>query len=153
MLTQPIGLAALSFGGSLVHVVRVEAQVGITSGVGQVTLIARAPLQGSLEGLAVHPGIGLRGGDQGTITLRISANSGYRLVVRGSGMTPADARIWVRSVSGEFQEVTQGSSVVVADDSQPAAEKERQLEYLRDSSGDPALRLPLQYELQISPAI
>jgi hypothetical protein len=87
------------------------------------------------------------------ITLRISANSGYRLVVRGTGITPAEARIWVRSVSGEFQEVTNGSSVIVADDSHPVRDEERRLEYLRESSGDPDLRLPLQYELQMSPAI
>ena len=144
---------AMVVGGSLALAGSVEAQVGISSSAVPVTLIARAPLQGSLEGLVIQPGIGLP--DQkhsGTITLRVSANSGYRLVVRGGGEFPPDARLWVRSVSGEFEEVMEGSSVVVADDAHPAGIEERRVEYQIHGAGDETA-LPVRYELQINPAI
>lgn len=148
-----IGCTALVLGGSLVLVGSLEAQVGISSSAVPVTLLARVPLQGSLEGLLIQPGIGLPGkGHGGTVTLRVSANSGYRLVVRGGGGFPPDARIWVRSVSGEFQEVIQGSSVVVADDAHPAGVEERRVEYRIQGAGDETA-LPVRYELQINPAI
>ena len=144
---------ALVVGGSLVVAGSVEAQVGISSSAAPVTLVARAPLQGSLEGLVIQSGIGLPDQEHsGTITLRVSANSGYRLVVRGGGEFPPDARIWVRSVSGEFQEVMEGSSVVVADDAHPARIEERRVEYRIQGAGDQTA-LPVRYELQINPAI
>jgi hypothetical protein len=147
------GCTTLVVAGSLALAGSVEAQVGISSGAAPVTLVANAPLQGSLEGLVIQPGIGLPNQEHsGTITLRVSANSGYRLVVRGGGELPPDARIWVRSVSGEFQEVMQGSSVVVADDAHPAGIEERRVEYRIQGAGDETV-LPVRYELQINPAI
>jgi hypothetical protein len=147
------GCTTLVVGVSLALAGRVEAQVGISSSAAPVMLVANAPLQGSLEGLVVQSGIGLP--DQkhsGTITLRVSANGGYRLVVRGGGEFPPDARIWVRSVSGEFQEVREGSSVVVADDTHPAGVEERRVEYWIQGAGDETA-LPVRYELQINPSI
>jgi hypothetical protein len=133
---------------------RAEAQVGLTSGIAQVGLIARAPLQGTIEGLETHGGIGLSS-SQGneSITLRLSSNSGYRLIVRGSGVRSEELRIWFRSVAGELEEITDGSAVVVADGSKTTGITERKVEYRVEGVTKDSEPLPVYYELQVSPSL
>jgi hypothetical protein len=120
-----------------------EAQVGIQSGVAQVSLIARSLPQGSLQAVA----------GEGTLNLRVSANKGYSLVVRGASQTTG-SRTWVRSVNGEFQEVTPGSSVTVVRDQDGTVDVQQTIEYrVESATAGEQDRLPFTYELHIAPTI
>ena len=128
------------------------AQVGLTSGMAQVTLVARVAPRGTIQAVSpqretVHSGL-IR---EATVTVRLAANTGYQLIVRGTA-TPA-SRIWVRSVNGEFQELTAGSAVVVARDSRGGGEWERSVHYRIEASGNEAPVLPVRYEIAIAPTI
>jgi hypothetical protein len=86
--------------------------------------------------------------------VRMSANTGYQLVARGTGA--ASSRIWVRAASGEFQELTAGSSVTVARDTHCAGQWEREVRYRiegSDSNDDGSLALPVRYEIAINPTM
>jgi hypothetical protein len=145
------GILALGLVSALAG--RATAQVGLTSGLAQVTLAARAPVQGSIQDVLTQPGIGLpNGGSQGSITLRMSANSGYRLVVRGTGRSEG-VRIWFRSAAGEMREVTEGAAIVLVDDVHPSGIAERRVEYRVEGAGEGSDRLPVRYELEISPTL
>ena len=131
-----------------------EAQVGLRSAPVQVALVARAVPSGSIRSLG-----DLRwtrradGAREITHVLRLSANTGYSLVVR-RGWQPAHGRTWVRSVNGQFQEVTPGSSVTIARGQDGAVELEHRIHYRIQSatSGEPA-QLPVTYELHIDPTL
>ena len=141
-------LGFLTFGRSA------EAQVGIQSGLAKVDLVARSLPHGSLEAWGGE-GSTRRVGTlrEGTLTLRISTNHGYSLVVRGTPQARA-ARTWVRSAAGEFQEVTPGSPVTVARDQSGNLNLEQAVEYRVESTtaGEPA-GLPVSYELRIAPTL
>lgn len=59
-----------------------------------------------------------------SVAVRLSANTGYQLIVRGTGSPTS--RVWVRATNGEFQELTAGSSVTVARDAHNAGRWERE---------------------------
>jgi hypothetical protein len=127
-----------------------RSQVGISSGLTQITLVARVAPHGSIKGVSAERETGRMGGlREASTTVRLSANAGYRLVVKAAG-TPS-SRVWVRAVTGEFQELTAGSSVTVARGTQ-AVESEREVQYRIESAGD-ELGLPVRYELAIAPQI
>jgi hypothetical protein len=132
----------------------VEAQIGLTSGVAQVALIARIAPRGSIQAVSAQRETGRVGTmREASVTVRMSANTGYQLVVKGTG-TPT-SRIWVRSANGEFQELTAGSSVTVAQDTHCAGQWEREVRYrieAQDAPGDPTV-LPVRYEIAINPVI
>jgi hypothetical protein len=141
-----VGLIAAGAGRS-------EAQIGLSSGVAQVVLMARAPVQGSIQGLFSEPGIGLPGGSsQGRITLHLSANTGYRLLARATDHS-GGTRIWLRSVNGKMEEVTEATAVIVVDDAHPRGIAERRVEYRVDGVVGEPDQLPVRYELQIKPVL
>jgi hypothetical protein len=130
-----------------------DAQVGIRSEVAQMTLTARSVPQGLIRAVEPARQIGRNGTTiEATMMVRLSANTGYRLAVRG-GLTAN--RIWVRDVNGVYQELTGTSSVTVARNQHGAGEWEREVRYRVAVSEEKELSesLPVRYELAIDPTI
>jgi hypothetical protein len=142
LVTTAMALLAITSGA--------EGQVGLTSGMTQVALVARVAPRGSIQGVSAQRETGKIGAvREVSVTVRMTTNTGYRLVVKATEV-PA-ARIWVRSVTGEFQELTAGSSVIVARDTRCAGQWEREVRYrIEELAGAPAI-LPVRYELAITP--
>jgi hypothetical protein len=132
----------------------VEAQIGLTSGMAQLALVARIPPRGSIQGVGAQRETGRVGSiREASVTVRMSANTGYQLMVKGTGAPTS--RIWVRAVNGQFQELTAGSSVTVAQDTHCAGQWEREVHYrieTQESAGDLTV-LPVRYEIAINPVI
>ncbi len=132
-----------------------EAQVGLRSAPVQVALVARAIPGGSIHGAGDLRGTRRSGTAlEGTHTLRLSANSNYLLVVRGPSRAAHAPRTWVRSVNGDFQEITSGSAVTVARNPGGVVEVKQLVQYLIQSSpGGDSAPLPVTYELHIAPTL
>jgi hypothetical protein len=131
-----------------------EAQAGLGSAPVQVTLVARAAPRGSVGSLDEVRWTRRDGAREGTQVLRLSANTSYSLVVHGAQQPVRGSRTWVRSLSGEFQELRFGSSVTVARGQGGAVELEHPIHYRVESAagGEPA-QLPVTYELRITPTL
>ncbi|HEV2086082.1 MAG TPA: hypothetical protein VGR09_13475 [Gemmatimonadales bacterium] len=128
-----------------------ESQVGIPSGLVQVALVAHVAPRGSIQNVSAERETGRMGSvREALVTVRVAANTGYQLVVRGSAV--AGSRIWVRGVNGEFQELTAGSSVTVARGTRAAGQWDREVQYRIESAGD-LKSLPVRYEIAINPTL
>lgn len=139
---------------ALMSVSTAWAQVGLASGVSQVTLVVRsAPRASALAVGSIH-----RTGRQGDMThatmdLQLSASSPYRLVVRGV-LGATGGQVWVQSVDGTYHQVVAGSSVTVAHGSRAPAHFRRQVKFQFDRGVPSALsKLPVRYELVMVPKI
>lgn len=134
---------------------RLEAQVGLSSGMAQVALVARVAPRGSVDGVTPQRETGrTRSIREASVTVRMFANTGYQLVVRGTG-APA-SRLWVRAAGGEFQEVSAGSSVTVVRDARGGGTREHQVQYRMETTGGAESvmpSLPVRYEIAISPTM
>ena len=132
----------------------VEAQIGLTSGMAQVALVARIAPRGSIQGVSGQRETRRVGTiREASVTVRMSANTGYQLMVKGTGTSTS--RIWVQATNGEFQELTAGSSVTVARDTHCAGQWEREVHYrieAPESTTDQTV-LPVRYEIAINPVI
>lgn len=133
----------------------VAAQVGIASNVAQVAILVRVPLEASVH--SVGPVV--RSSSNGQVTeasvkMRLSINTAYRLVAVGLP-SPRAARTWVRSSTGEFQELAPGAKVTVAREPRTAGQSEREVSYRIESpaGNEQAESLPVRYEVVINPAI
>jgi hypothetical protein len=133
---------------------RSEAQVGITSGMAQIALVARVAPRGSIEGVGPQRETARVGSvREASVTVRLVANTGYQLVVRGMASA---TRVWVRGANGEFQKLSAGSAVTVARDSRGNGPREHQVEYrieASDVAGNEAPVLPARYEIAINPTM
>ena len=131
-----------------------EAQVGLSSSPVQVALLARAAPLGSVHSIGDVRWMRREGAREATQVLRLSANTRYSLVVRGVQQPVRGSRAWVRSLSGEFQEVLPNSSVTVARGQGGGVELDHPIHYRIESaaSGEPA-QLPVTYELRIAPTL
>ena len=136
----------------------VQAQEGLRSRSLQVALIARVPARGALQSVGPAHEVGTIGElKQASVSLKLSANSGCRLVVlRSVGSTDNEnhARIWVRNAAGDFEELRPGSGVTVARDRVFGGEEQREVRYLFDthgSAGMDATALPVRYEIRMDP--
>jgi hypothetical protein len=140
---------------AVVSPLALEAQVGLRSGMAQVALVARVAPRGSIQGVSPHRETGRLGSvREASVMVRWSANTGYQLIVRGTGVRTS--RIWVQAASGEFQELTAGSSVTVAQDSRRAGQWEREVRYRiesADAATDDLPVLPVRYEIAINPTM
>jgi hypothetical protein len=127
-----------------------QAQVGLTSGVAQVTLVARSSPQGALS-VGVTRDVSWEGSSRTmTAALRISANSGYRLAVRRSPDTAK--RVWVKSIDGNFQELTGDTPVIVDRGAHTGGERAREVQFrVEGPRSDRPTPLPIFYELVMSP--
>lgn len=130
-------------------------QVGLGSNVAQVSLVVRVAPKASIQGV----GPAVRSSSNGSVTeasvkVRLSTNTGYRLVAVGLPSSRG-SRMWVRSSTGEFQELTPGASVTVARESRTAGQLEREVSYRIESAAgsEQAESLPVRYEVVINPAI
>jgi hypothetical protein len=151
-------LVALSF--LAVAPAVLQAQVGLASGASQIALIARAAPQASINGVSPTQETARRGAlSEGTVKVRLSANTGYRLVVVGtaplSSTDQSASRVWVRAENGRFEELRSGGSVTVAHELRGAGEREREVRYRTESSEihESAQALPVRYELRVEPTI
>jgi hypothetical protein len=127
-----------------------RSQVGISSGLTQIALVARVGPYGSIRVVSAERETGRTGRmREASTTVRLSANTGYRLVVKAAGAS--STRIWVRAITGEFQELTAGSSVTIARGTQ-GVESDREVQYRIESAGD-ELGLLVRYELAIAPQL
>jgi hypothetical protein len=149
-LRQVLAWTLVAF-GMLVFPPVAPGQVGIPSGVAQVTLVAHVVTRASVQGVSGERVMGRVGGLRETsTTVRISANTGYRLIIRRAGAP--SSRVWVRAVTGEFQELTDGSSVTVAQGAYGAVAWEREIQYRIEAAGMEE-SLPVRYEMAISPQL
>ena len=128
-----------------------QSQVGISSGVAQIALVAHIAPRGSIQGVSAERETGRMGAvREASVMVRVAANTGYQLVVRGTSV--AASRIWVRGVNGEFQELTASSSVTVARGTHAAGHWDREVQYRIESAGD-LNSLPVRYEIAIDPTL
>jgi hypothetical protein len=128
-----------------------ESQIGLASGLTQVTLVAHIPPRGSIQGVSAERETARLGSvREASVMVRVAANTGYQLVVRGTPV--AASRIWVRGVNGEFQELTAGSSVTVARGAHAAGQWDREVQYRIESAGD-LNSLPVRYEIALNPQL
>jgi hypothetical protein len=132
-------------------------QIGLSSGLGQVVLVARSAPGGSIDsvGLPVQRA-GSRAGREIMVAVRVSANTAYRLsVVRCDPQDSPYGRIQVQGVSGEFQRVERGTSILVAlGQAESGTGRVTVLYRMQPSSSlEPAVALPIRYELAIAPQL
>lgn len=151
------GLAQAALGGSLLLIAApggAHGQVGLTSGLAQVALIARIAPQGTIHSVNPRRETTIGAVRSGSVTVTLSANSGYQLRMRRTAASAS--RIWVRAVTGEFQELKAGAAVTVAEDAQCTGQWEREVQYQIESQEggpSPSAPLPVLYEIAISPTL
>jgi hypothetical protein len=142
-------LLALSL---LVFTRSAAAQVGLASSPAKITLVAQVPARASIEEAAM--GQSKVGGMQETsLTVHLAANSGYRLVVRGTGS--GDRRVWVRAADGAYHPLVRGASVTVLQERRAGKEGEQKIWYRTESDStqlsDPSP--PVRYEVVVDPVL
>ena len=137
-------LALISQGGT-----DLQAQVGISSRVAQVSLVVRAHSHADMPRVSAPRTIGRRGDlTEAAVRLNLLANSGYRLIVRGtSGST---SRVWIQVEDDDYQEVVPGRGVTLSRERRGSSERE--VRYLTDG-GTSSADLPVRFELVIDPII
>ena len=137
-----------------------RAQVGLASGVARIALIARVLPRASIDGVSAARTTAHRGNlREETVKIRLSANTGYRLMVVGtapvSTQAGTPATLWVRGESGRFEEVGPGASVTVIRGRHTVAESELEVTFRSEGSESvegPHL-IPVRYEVRIDPTI
>ena len=137
--------------------VAAQAQIGLTSAPVQVALIARSAPQAAVSGVsAFRETARTATSTEGTVTVRLSVNTGYRLVVVGTdpeAHRAPSSRVWVRADNGRFEEISSGTRVTVLRG--PHATGQPQVKF-RTERPDPdrtSAVLPVRYELRVDPAI
>jgi hypothetical protein len=134
-----------------------QAQVGLTSGLAQVELVARVAPRGSIEGVGPERETGRQGTlREMSVTVGLSANTGYRLVVLrtdaealASGQAPL---LWVRAVNGEFQALGADRPVVVSRERHAVGQSEREVRYEMEER-ESWHSLPVRYEIVVDPTL
>ena len=126
-----------------------QAQVGISSAMTQVSLVVRAHAHATMPGVSAHRVIGRRGDlREAAVRIHLRANSGYRLVARGHARSKS--RVWIHVSDDHYQELVPGRSVTLPGGSHGSSERE--VRYLTDGSTSVA-ELPVRFELVIDPVI
>jgi hypothetical protein len=145
----------LAFGvGCLAFSQVASAQVGVSSGVARIGLVAHVPSRAEID--EVHPARHRRAGSvrETSVGFRLAANAPYRLLVKAT--TPAaGSRVWVRAIDGRFRELVPGAAIVVAQDPVGTGELERQVQYRVESNGKSSSKLapPVRYEIVVNPTL
>jgi hypothetical protein len=130
------------------------AQIGLASGVARITLVARAAPGGRISDLnrirEIRRGRGVR---EGSALLRFSTNSAYRLIARR--LAGDASRVWVRSATGEYQEVRTDAPITVLVEKTPALEKEWELQFRQETGerSEETAAPPVRYDLVIAPSL
>jgi hypothetical protein len=147
--------ATLAFGiGSLGCVQVAAAQIGISSGIAQIVLVAHVPARADIR--EVRPA---RHGQAGSLQetsvgLRFAANGGYRLLVKATDRG-AGSRVWVRAVDGRFRELVPGAAIVVAQSPAGTEELEPKVQYRVEGKGTSSSEPvpPVRYEIVVNPTL
>jgi hypothetical protein len=133
-----------------------QAQVGLSSGLAQVVLVARSAPHGSIGSV----GAAVERANQGSIRevlvpVRISCNSSYRLtVIRTDVVDSSSSKIWVRSAGGEFQRLERGASVLVVQRGNSGGGNVDVQYRMEKGSGSGGIQAPpVRYELAITPQL
>ena len=131
-----------------------QAQIGLSSGIAQITLVARSSPAASLHSVGPVVELGHRGAFQeATVGLRLSANSRYRLRVHRTS-SDSRSRLWVRAVDGTYQALRPGSPVTVGRGSHASGSSESTVRYrLQTTAGGRGMVLPVRYEVVVDPTI
>lgn len=131
-----------------------QAQVGVSSGVAQVALVVRAAPRVSLPAAATTREIASTGAvREALVGLSVTANSAYRLVVRGMS-SRSNSRVWVRAIDGRYQEVVSGSSATVLRSAHSAGGQQREVSYRMEAqAGEDLAELPVRYEIVVEPTL
>ena len=137
-----------------------QAQVGLASGSARITLIARVAPRGSISGVSPAQETARQGTmKEGTVTVRLAANTGYRLVVVGTAPVSSNdqpaSRVWVRAENGRFEELRSGTAVTVVRGHHADAASEPEVSFRSETSasGEGSQALPVRYEVRIDPTI
>jgi hypothetical protein len=146
-----LGSAAI-FAGSVA-----QAQVGISSGLAQVVLVARSEPRGSIDSI----GTPIERGNSGStrelsVPVRVTSNTTYRLsVVRNDSRGSDWGNIWVRAEGGEFRSLQRGSTVLVARGTAESGRGDLNVLYRVDQvPGSGTMQAPpVRYELAINPQL
>jgi hypothetical protein len=132
-------------------------QTGLSSGLGQVVLVARSAPRGSIESVGIPvERAGNREGREIAVAVRVSANTAYRLsVIRCDPKDSPYGGMQVQGVSGEFQRVERGTSILVALGQAESGTGSLTVVYRMQPSisSGPAMVLPIRYELAIAPQL
>ena len=139
---------------ALAGVGSLQGQVGVSSGMIQVSLIVRAAPRISLPAVSQPREAGREGNLRAaTVRIRFSTSGAYRLVVRSTESRSAQ-RLWVLTPDGAFQELGAGSAVTVARGTGPAGEREREISYrIEPAQGETRLQLPVRYDILVEPTL
>jgi hypothetical protein len=137
--------------GSLAFFQVAAAQIGISSGIAQIALVAHVPARAEIR--ETHPARHRRSGSlqETSLSVRLATNGGYRLLAKATN--DAGARVWVRAVDGRFRELVPGTAIVVAQDRVGTGGLERQVQYRVESDGksSPKPAPPVRYEIVVNP--
>jgi len=137
-----------------------QAQIGLASGSARITLIARAAPGASINGVGPTQETARSGAlREGTVKVRLSANTAYRLVVVGtdpvSSKAASASRLWVRAENGRFEELKSGAAVTVVRGHHADAASVPEVSFRSEmsASGSHTDVLPVRYEIRIEPTI
>ena len=131
-----------------------SGQVGISSSVAQVALIARAVPLVTLHAVGRPRQTERRGNlRSAVVSLHFSANSAHRLIVRNTS-TEDSSRVWVRVVDGTYAELVPGAVLRIARSGGSTRVIEREISYRIESNSENAeLELPVRYEIAVDPTL
>ncbi len=149
-------------GGRLaaVGILALVAPAALQAGAAHIALIAQVAPRASISGVSPAQETVRRGNlREETVKVRLSANTGYRLVVVGTAPLSSKAepapRLWVKSEKGSFEELRSGVAVTVLRGRHAVAGWEPEVSFRSEASESvegPQL-LPVRYEVRIDPAI
>jgi hypothetical protein len=112
------------------------------------------PTVGAPRLIGVHGSI-----REAAVTIQLSTNHGYRLVVRGTNepqgaRSEPGRRIWVRGVDGKFHELGNGSRITVVHE-RLHGKSDPEVVYRIETSGAESgmWSLPVRYEIAVTPVL
>lgn len=136
-----------------------QAQVGLASRDAPISLVARVPAGAAMEEVSSARTIAVRGSiREAAVTVRLTSNSGYRLIVHGirTEQHPSAAgRIWVLGVDGNFHQLVGGFPVTVAHEKQTAGESARDVVFRIEHSAEllEQQSVPVRYDVAVNPSM
>lgn len=148
-MLSSLGIAALFTASAL------QAQIGLASAPARITLVVHSEPRAMISSVGA-PALQSSEGAlrELSVPVKLSANTGYRLLVVGSYPGGNGARISVRAEDGEFQALQPGRPVPVARGNHTGGEIAVEVFYRVESGGmDDAGTLPVRYEIVMAPRL
>ena len=151
-----IGRRLVTLGMLAVTPAALQAQIGLASGGAQIALIARSTPGASINAVSQARETARQGSlIESSAKVRLSANTGYSLVVVGTApVSSAASRLWVRAENGRFEELKSGAAVTVVRGQSAVAEvSEVSFRSEASESVKGSDVLPVRYEIRVQPTI